>query len=123
MSMGTGVKPAAGPDRFVTMAMMVVRIGFVAAAVIGLGHLVGLVESVGMIHLVAGILALAGALAAGVRMLVLGRGGAMPLLGVVIGVAGAVGMLTEVLPGIAHLLLLVAAVGMTEASAAKLKRS
>jgi hypothetical protein len=105
------------------MAMMVLRVGFVAAAVVGLGHMFGLVDSVGAIHLVAGILALVGALVAGVRMLVLGRGGGLPLLGVVIGVAGAVGMLTRSLPGLAHLLLLVAAVGMTEASAAKLKRS
>ncbi|HYF78830.1 MAG TPA: hypothetical protein VD973_16975 [Symbiobacteriaceae bacterium] len=122
MSMGTGVKPAAGPDRVVTMAMMGVRLGFVVAALIGVGHMFGLVESVGPFHLIAGILALLGALVAGVRMLVLGRGGGLPLLAVVIGVAGAVAMLTGMLGGFLHLLLMVAAVGMTEASAAKLKR-
>jgi hypothetical protein len=104
------------------MAMMAVRLGFVVAALIGLGRMFGVVADVGPIHLLAGILALAGALVAGVRMLVLGRGGALPLVGVVVGVAGAMGVLLEVLPGIVHLLLLVAAVGMAEASAAKLKR-
>lgn len=123
MNTGKEIMPAAGRDRVVTIAMMLVRLGAVVAIVLGLGRMAGLwsFASLGGVHILAGALVLLGALVAGIRMMSLGKGAVMLLGGVVIGMAGAAVALRG-MSGVFHLLLMVAAVGMAEANAAKLKR-
>lgn len=121
MNTGTRFTPAAGRDRVLTAAMMAARLGFVVAIALGVGQLAGF-RDVGMVHILAGVLTLLAILVAGMRALAQGRGAGLMMIGLVGGMAGAAVALAH-LSGIFHLLLMVAAVGLAEASAAKLKRA
>jgi hypothetical protein len=108
----------------VTIAMMVVRLGFVIAIVLGLGIMFTLwgADKVLPVHILAGILVLGGILLAGVRSLARG-GAAFLLIALVVGAVGAIAIVRGWAPGILHLLLMLAAVGLAEMNVAKLKKA
>jgi hypothetical protein len=121
---GTKVTPAAGRDRVLTAALMVMRTGAAAAFLLGLGFLFQQwsFASWGDVHMTAGILVLLSILAAGVRALMLGKGATLLLIGLADGVAGA-GVGLAHLGGLAHLTMMVLAVGVVEMAAAKIRKA
>jgi hypothetical protein len=115
-----------GRDRVVTVAMMLVRLGFVVAIVLGLGMMFGLwgAGSVLPLHIGAGVLVLVGILLAGGRARTLGRGGvSFLLIGLLTGAVGAVAVLRGWAPGLLHLVLMLVAVGLAEMNVAKLNKA
>ncbi|HYG59329.1 MAG TPA: hypothetical protein VD902_14800 [Symbiobacteriaceae bacterium] len=121
--MNTGVKvtPQKGRDRVVRMAMMAVRAGFVLAVVMGVGMMVHVWQKgdVLLFHMLSGVLVLGGVLTAGVRAILLERPVTLLALGVLAGVSGAVLALSGAVPGLVHLVLMLAAVGLAEAGVRK----
>lgn len=123
MKTGVGAGVPAGRDRLVVIAMMTTRLGFVLALLLGLGFMVGVVPgSLLPLHILTGVLVLGGILLAGIRTM--SRGGITLLgIGLAAGLIGAVAQLLSVLPGLIHLLLMVAAVALAEMNVAKLKKA
>jgi|GEM_PF-2474181 len=126
MKSGVPVAPQAGRDRVVTIAMMVVRTGFVAAAVLGIGMMFHLWSrgQVVPFHMLIGAVTLVGMLVTAVRVIMLGKVTALMLgAGLLLGTGSAVGVLLDAAPGLLHFLLMVLAVGFAEINAALLKRA
>ncbi len=125
MSAGTESKPVRGKDPAVRMAMMVLRGGFVIALLLGLAMAFGLLDGgVVIVHMGVGFITVAAALAVAVRLSLLGRSGAgLVWAAVILMVLAAMLMLLEMLPGLAHLALMVVAVGLGEMAAARAARS
>jgi hypothetical protein len=120
--MSMGMNPARNPgrDRVVTIGMMLVRLGFVIAFVLGLGFLFRLVTAGAAVpvHMAAGLLVIAGLLIAAVRLIGQKRKGAGQVaIAAGVAVVGAAMALTG--QGIGHLILMLVAIGLGEMSVAK----
>lgn len=114
-------------DGMVSRGLMLSRIGFSLAFVLGMVFLFDLFEagSLVMLHMLAGVITLAGIWLAAVRMAVLKRPRVGPLYaaaGLAL-IGGAMGLGVIGQPGVAHMVVMVAAVGLAEMGAARGNRA
>lgn len=121
-----------GRDRIATVSLMLARLGFLGAIVLGLGMMFGAITAGGavMLHIVAGAVVLGGIWVALIRFAMLGRRVTGPLMaGAILALAGALlGLGTNngwVAGdyGLLHFLIMLAAVGLAEMGAARLNRA
>lgn len=118
-------------DRVAFVGMMVTRLGFVFALLLGMGLMFGYAienrEQLLALHLVAGLMVLGGIWATTIRFAMLKRSGmnvlwagaTLAFVGAALGLASMMGLGA----GIIHLLLMLATVGLAEAGAARVNRS
>ena len=125
MSMGVQNAMKVRKDRLVTIGMMLVRLGFVVAAVLGVGMMASLWSRTAVLpfHLLTGAMVVAGLWMAVLRLTSLGKGAGIAWGGAGASVVGAgiglAAMMTGSSFGVIHLVVMLAAVGMGEAGVAK----
>lgn len=128
MSMGVQNAMKGRKDRVVTIGMMLVRLGFVVAAVLGVGMMASLWSQAAVLsfHLLTGGMVVAGLWLAVLRLTSMGKGAGIAWGGAAASLVGAglglASMMSGASYGIIHLVVMLAAVGMGEAGVAKASR-